>query len=69
MAEIFIKDEKITKTMKNCHKKSKNANIEKRSSLFFKLVKCLLKFQISGRSFTKFTNLPVLWGTKILRGL
>ena len=45
MAEI-IKNEKSTKN----RKKGKNVNFEKRSSLFFKLIQCLIKFHISGSS-------------------
>ena len=50
MADIFIKNEKTTKILKIAVKKGKNANLEKQSSLFFKLVQYLLKFQISGSS-------------------
>ena len=41
---------KDKKRRKIAVKKGKNVNFEKRSTLFFKLVQCLLKFQISGSS-------------------
>ena len=45
MAEIFR-----GKTTKKCRKQCKNAHFEKPTALYFKCVKCVLKFKISGKS-------------------
>ena len=47
---VGILPKKRQKIRKIAVKRGKNAYFEKRFSLFFKLVNCLLKFQISGSS-------------------
>ena len=47
---VHWKTKKRPTNQKIAVKKGKNVNFEKWSSLFYKLVQCLLKFQISGSS-------------------
>ena len=54
--DFYSKTQKIMKNVTNCHKRVKIGQV-------------LLKFQILGSLFTKFTNLPSLRGTEILQGL